>query len=358
MNSAVGVTHVIAAQMDERFELEAGCFSRNSEINRITGSKWNIENNRIYSSFDQMLDSEQGRLDAIAIVTPTPSHQEQILKGHSAGFRVICEKALTVSSRDAHILVDACRNQFKYLAVTYNYSGYPLIRELRNLILAGRLGRIRKIHIEMPQEGYGRVDSHGQPVIPQQWRLIDGVIPTIYLDLGVHMHHLVWFLTGERPLRAIATENTHGHFRSVIDNVESIVEYTSEMTVSYWFSKSSLGHRNGLRVRVYGELASSEWYQMEPEYLVMNERCGRSSRLDRASPTSTEAMRPRYNRFKVGHPSGFIEAFSNIYWDIADSIETRDLSPDAFSAERATEGLRLFEAMRRSSQTGHWANVC
>jgi predicted dehydrogenase len=237
-----------------------------------------------------------------------------------------------------------------------------MVRELRRMVREGRLGRIHQIHVEMPQEGFARRGPAGAPMTPQPWRLHDGVIPTIFLDLGAHMHHLVRFLTGEDPLEVMAIQGSHGNFDGVIDNVMCLARYPGAMDCSFWFSKCALGHRNGLRLRIYGSEGSAEWYQMDPEQLVTHDVGGQRTVRDRASFDAELAGEVRYTRFKAGHPAGFIEAFANLYDDIAQSlIARRDGLPDTSEfvprAGDALAGLFALDAMAKSAKTRAWTPV-
>jgi len=359
-NSAVGSTHFIASQMDARFNVQAGCFSRQLDVNTQTAEQWGIQLERRYNNVNDFLEQEKSYLDAIVVLTPTPTHLETVIQALNAGYPVICEKALVSSSADAMLIQQAQAAHRGFLAVTYNYTGYPMLRELKHMIRQGQLGRIEQIHIEMPQEGFARLDREGVPMIPQQWRLQDAELPTISLDLGVHLHHIIDFLTGEKPQELVATQSSQGRFRQVIDNTMCIARYTNSLECSIWFSKAALGYRNGLRVRVFGEDASVEWYQMDPEFLTHHDNMGRKNIIDRANMDIEIAHHQRYNRFKPGHPSGFLEAFANLYVDIADSLERYSETGEqedtqyVFTTQHALEGLVLLEAMTQSSRDRCW----
>ena len=148
----------------------------------------------------------------------------------------------------------------------------------------------------------------------------------------------------------------------MIDNTMSIARYTNELECSFWFSKAALGYRNGLRVRVFGEQASAEWFQMEPEYLIYHDNKGHKNIFDRASMEVGLAHNSRYNRFKSGHPAGFLEAFANLYQDIGDSLENfttmgEQSSEYVFTARDAWEGLVMLEMMMKSSKERCWKSV-
>lgn len=244
-----------------------------------------------------------------------------------------------------------------YLAVTFNYSGYPMVRELQRLIREGLLGRIQQIHVEMPQEGYLRTGAN-----PQDWRRHDYAVPTVSLDLGVHVHHLVDFLTGYQPVEVMADQTGYGPFPGLIDNVYCLAHYEHGVRLQAWWGKSALGYRNGLRLRVFGDLASAEWYQMQSEILQFADNEGGLHIIDRAAKVADVSTQPRYNRFKAGHPSGFIEAFANLYTDIADDIQRHrngesDRNEYVFDAAHAGSGLRLMEAINQSALEHRWSTV-
>ena len=361
LNSAVGNTHRIASQMDHRWVLEAGCFSTNNKINRETASQWGIDQSRLYNDWRILLSREKGKLDAICLLTPTPVHSKMAIEALDYGFAVICEKTMATSSKEAMAICQAVEANKAFFAVTYNYTGYPMLRELRQMILDGKLGALNLIQIEMPQEGYARLNKEGKPQKPQAWRLKDGEVPIISLDLGAHLHHMIYFLSGEKPLQVVADQTSYGFFKNVTDNVICLARYTGNLRSQIWYSKMALGHRNGLRVRAYGDKASAEWFQLQPEELIFNNIHGKREIIDRASCVKL-ADQLRYNRFKSGHPAGFIEAFANHYYDLADSLlEFKKTgvypSPWVFSATQAKEGLEMLEAISMSAKNNCWQAI-
>ena len=358
LNSAVGYTHYNSSRLDGHFRVDCGCFSRRPEINDETAQTYGIPPERTHASWGALLESETRDLDAIVVLTPTPDHREMVVAALDAGYPVICEKALAVSSDECRDIGEAVARNRGFLAVTYNYSGYPMVRELRRMIAEGRLGRLQQIHVEIPQEGFLR-----QAAAPQAWRLKDHAVPTVSLDLGVHAHHLVHFLTGGKaPLEVIGDQATYGQFGDIVDNVYCLAHYEDDLRVQSWFGKTALGNRNGLRIRVYGSLASAEWFQMQPEDLLLNQADGRRSLIDRGADDAGLARQVRYNRFKSGHPSGFIEAFANLYTDIADQLRQHQSGAMArndfvYGAQESEEGLRFLEAISRSARTRKWETV-
>jgi predicted dehydrogenase len=361
LNSAVGYTHYASSKMDNQWSLVAGCFSRNTLTNEQTGKAYGVSHDRVYASWQEMLAAEKEHLDAITILTPTPAHGEIVTSCLEQGVPVICEKALGTDSTEARRILETRNRHNNFLAVTYNYSGYPMLRELRNKIELGELGKIIHFQAEMPQEGFIRLTAEGEKPVPQSWRLVDGEIPTIHLDLAVHLHQLIHYVTGKSALEVISQQNSCGWFPEIIDNVSCLARYTDDVHGQFWFSKSAMGQRNGLRLRIYGTKASAEWYQLNPEELTWSNDDGRREIIDRASAVKIASLQ-RYNRFKSGHPAGFIEAFANVYCDIATSLHQYKLtgkwdSKEVYSAELALEGFNFLEAMVRSVESRTWQEV-
>jgi predicted dehydrogenase len=359
-NSAAGYAHFVASQMDGRWRLEAGAFSRNEKSNRAAAEAYGVQPSRAYENLDALLAKESGAVDAVAILAPTPDHYRMVERALARGVPVICEKSLSLTSTEARQIEAAREKSNGFLAVIYNYSGYPMVRELRRMIRNGELGDILHFQAEMPQEGYVRTDSSGHKPAVQEWRKKDGPVPILHLDLAVHLHELLHYLTGLEPLEVVADQSSNGWF-DVIDNVNCLCRYTEGVQGQVWFSKSALGHRNGLRLRIYGSKASAEWFQMNPEELLVSFVDGRRIILDRGAGSAV-ASQPRYTRFKAGHPAGFIEALANLYVDIAEALERfrstgRQDSEEVFGAPLAIQGMEWLEAMVRSCHSRQWEKV-
>lgn len=362
LDSAVGATHKIASQMDNRWHLCCGCFSTDVSENMQTGDAWGVDEDRIYSSWQKLLVSEKENIDAVAILTPTPLHKEITQACLEYGLPVICEKALTSTVKEALDIKNALQNYSGYLAVTYNYTGYPMIRELKHIIQNQRIGHLNQIHIEMPQEGFARLGKDMSKPAPQAWRLIDNEIPTVSLDLAVHIHQIIDFLSGEKPIELVAVNNNFGLFDNIVDNTMCMARYTGNLDCQIWFGKTALGYSNGLRIRAFGTKGSAEWYQMDPEVILISDNLGRKYSMERSAAEIEVANKARYNRFKAGHPAGFIEAFANYYYDLADTVfEFKQngsySSPWVFGVDVAYDGLLMLEAMANSANNKSWEKI-
>jgi len=346
LNSAVGYTHFLAARLDGMFEIVAGCFSRQKAINVETANRFGIDEPRCYASMDELLAKEHGKLDAVCILTPTPGHAEAVVAGLQAGFDVICEKALATSASELELIREALVATGRKLFVTFNYVGYPMVREARAIIAEGSLGRVQQIYCEMPQESFSRTEAN-----PQDWRKRDYEIPCVSLDLGVHVHQMTHYLLGgDKCDMFTAWEASFGRIPDVIDTVTLTGNIQSLTLVNMMWGKAALGHTNGLRFRVFAERGSLEWCQSQPELLSYCDETGRRKTLERGQPGLKKANEPRFNRFKAGHPAGFVEAFANIYLDFHDGLRGADTpETDMLGWDVAAEGLTFLNEVHQSA---------
>ena len=362
VTSSIGWSHISAAQLDGVFKVEAGCFSRQPENSFKTAERWNIDKNRVYRSIDELVEKESRALDAVIILTPTPNHLHDFSKVINADIPIICEKPLAQSTKEAKIMLDMVKKVDGFAAVTFNYSGYPMIRELREIIADGELGDLINIKMEMPQEFFLKIDPISKKTNkPRGWRLKDEYIPTICLDLGVHLHHLSYFLTGLTIKKVNAVMSKSSIHPQITDDVNMWLQFENNVRGDFWFSKSAIGHRNGLRINIYGTKGSAEWIQENSEFLSIALNTGERKIIERGCATKV-AQESRYNRFRSGHPSGFIEAFSNVYQDIGKSIvsfkeKSENKENYVFGVDHSIEGLLLFEKAVESNKSGTWVRL-
>lgn len=358
INSAVGYAHYCAIKVSNKYDIVAGNFSRNPIVNEQSAQLYGINKNKLYSNYKMLFEEENNNIDAVVLLTPTNVHSGQVIDAIKYNIPVICEKSLTANIEQLNQIKNQYNNEF--ISIVFNYPCYPLLKELKNLILNNALGKINQIYIEMPQEGFLRL-YNGVPSKPQDWRLIDDNISTISLDLGMHLYSIIKFLTGESPVEAISVSNTFGNFKNVVDDVTAIIKYSNNIICNMWYSKSALGHRNGLKIRIYGSNGSAEWVQTEPEYLKLADNNGQISILDRSSETCQIANQFQYNRFKVGHPAGYIEALANFYedaWNDLNNHKNNILSPkNTFGLIEYEECIKLFEAISNSSKNNCWVKI-
>lgn len=356
ITSAVGYTHWAASQLDDRWHVVSGCFSRSPDISARTGSAWHLPENKLFTNWQTYIAAEKNNLDAVVVLTPTPNHVEIVCGLLEAGLGVICEKAMVATLEQSMRIKAALDKSKGFLTVTFNYSGYPMLRDLRRHVQSKTLGQLKQIQLEMPSDGF---IQPAEKMHPQAWRLQDGQIPTILLDLAVHVHHICHFLTELVPLSVNADFHHFSSFDGIVDDAYMWVKYEHDFRASFWVSKTALGYRNGLKLRLFGDQGSAEWYQEEPERLHIFRKDSTRVTYDRGNCTHPDEIR---ERFKPGHPTGFVEAFANLYADIADAMQEfkqtgHHQSPYVFGWEHANEGLELLQAASTANRTGTWTSI-
>jgi len=360
INSAIGRVHFISSQMDRKFEVIGGMFSRDSAIQEATENYFSINKPVTFRNLDDFYNKKE-EFDAMVLLTPTPSHFEFIKQAIKEKIPLICEKSFVANiSESKDVLSRLSKQQIKNV-VTFNYSGYPMVRLMQYMVLNGDIGKPVNIRISMPQESYLKINPKtGKINLPQPWRQQDGVIPTLLLDLAVHCLHLGSFITNQNPSEVLARFKHHANVTSVIDDVEVLAEYPSEMLGSFWFTKSALGKQNGLTVEIYGSEGSIIWLQEIPNSITFSNSFGdvKILKFGQNLPIINET---RYERFKPGHPSGFTEAFANLYWDAYDYINSSSLNfldtDYVPSMQVASKGIDILEAMVKSNESSSWRKV-
>lgn len=351
IDSGIGRVHQIAMRMDGRYQLVAGCFSRDSNTNQQTALEYGVAAERAYPSDLALIESEYQNLDAVVIATPMRAHASQISLALDRNLRVISDKPLVDRVTDFDDIAMRERKDDHEIYCIFNYTGYPAVREMKRRIENGEIGDVFKIMAEMPQDSYLRLKNQERLNSIQNWRLHDGEISCLTLDLFVHLHSLVSFTCGKKARTVNAwSRSISGVVANLIDEVDAIVHYEEDLVVNAWYGKAALGYRNGLRIRVLGSKGSLEWHQEDPEKLISADSHGNRLISDRISTGSIITAEPRYQRFKAGHPAGFIEAFANYYFDIAEVISTKNPSHYVLPLAVVGEGLRIAHAIEESSR--------
>jgi len=318
LNSVVGYTHFVASQMDGNFKVVSGVFSRNPQTNEETAKYWNIE--RFYSNIDDLIEEEKDRVDAFVVLLPTPDHYKVIKKLLLKGLPVITDKPLFSDYESFIKLQKEVPNlEDLFLVITYNYLGYPMVQELRNLIKEGFFGRILNVHLEMPQESFLRPPKNID--YPPKWRKFDPPIPGIMLDLATHLLAFAQYLLEEDRIKTVWGNFYKYSPFGVVDEAKFLLEFESGATGLLWVSKVALGNRNGLKISIYGERASAIWVQQNPEILEINTSKGEKLLLDRSYEGFKLSKGRIFNRMTPGHPAGYIEAFANIYNEIYKALK-------------------------------------
>lgn len=357
----IGAVHRIAARLDDRYELVAGALSASPDKAIRSAAAIGLRSDRSYPDFRTMAQAEAARIDAIeavAIVTPNHMHAPVAEAFLETNVHIICDKPLTATLEEARRLRDKARATGAIFAVTYNYSGYPLVRHARAMVQAGELGAIRIIQVEYPQDWLSEpIEDSGQK--QADWRTdparsgAGGCVG----DIGTHAYQLAHFVTGMMPEQILAEATTFVPGRRVDDNVQIMLRYGNGARGALWASQVAPGNDNGLRLRVFGEKGGLDWRQEEPNLLVWSP-LGETPRSIRRGAAAVNTEGQRFNRLPPGHPEGYLEAFATIYAEVAAAITARlsdspaDPSMIFPTIEDGFAGVAMVDAVLRSSNAG------
>src|SRR6266436_6524743 len=364
----IGAVHRIAARLDDRFELVAAALSSNPERSRAAARDLHIAAERAYGSFAEMAAGEAkrpDRIDAVSIVTPNHLHFAPAKAFLEAGIHVICDKPLTTTVEDAVALAQMVRRSRLIFGLTHNYTGYPLVRQAREMIEAGELGRIRVVQVEYAQDWLTTaLETTGQK--PAAWRTDPAQSgPGGSLgDIGTHAYNIACFVTGLHCREVAADVSIFVPGRRLDDNVQLMLRFAEGAKGALWASQVATGNANNLRLRVYGEKAGLEWHQEEPNDLLFAKLCETPEILRRPG-SGGNSPAAHASRIPAGHPEGYLEAFAQLYTDLAEQIYARreNRKPSAASllvptVEDGVEGMRFVAATLESSKrNAAWVNL-
>ncbi len=358
----IGDVHRKAAAMDGRAELVCGAFSRTFENTLATGEALGLAKERLYRTFDEMLRAEAARPDKpdfISVVTPNSAHYPAAKLALELGFSVVCEKPLATTAREAGDLACLARESGRLFAVAYAYSGYPVVKHLRDMIAAGEIGDIRFVNGEYPQEWLAtRIEDTGQKQAAWRTDPAQAGASNCVGDIGSHIEYMAAYMTGLEIGSLCARLDRFGPGRPLDDNATIMIDYKGGAKGVYWSSQIAAGHDNALRLRVYGTKGAVEWFQETPN-------TARVSFLDRPSQTISrgrDPLSPRaqsLSRLPSGHPEGYFESFANVYTTfiaaLAKTLRGETLAPadlDFPGVDDGVRGVRFIEACVESSARG------
>jgi predicted dehydrogenase len=361
--SFIGRIHRIAAELDGEAQLVCGVFSSDPERSRAGGEAYHLEPSRVYASYAQMIDAEKSlpadqRMDFVAIVTPNHVHYEPARLALEHGFHVVVDKPMCLSLSEARSLQEVVTRTGKLLAVTYTYSGYPMVKEARALVAAGRIGVVRKIYVEYPQ-GWLSTDLERSGQKQASWRTdptksgAGGAIG----DIGTHAAHLAEYVSGLRMTQINALLNTFVPGRQLDDDSSLLVRFDNAASGVLFATQIAAGEENNLSIRIYGDKGGIEWRQVESNSLLLRS-LDAPMQILRAGWGYLGAAATQNTRTPSGHPEGYLEAFANIYAAfyraVRDHASGAKVDPSEYDFPDVNDGVRgmaFIECVIRSAQS-------
>jgi predicted dehydrogenase len=361
----IGAVHRMAANLDGTIELVAGCFSSDPEKSRLSGEDLFLDPGRIYGSYKEMVEKEAAlpageRIDFVSIVVRNNLHFPVARAFLEAGFHVICDKPLARTMDEAMQLREIVQTSGKVFALTHNYTGYPMVKEARDWVASGRLGRILKVIVEYPQ-GYAVGGVTDEDAKISNWRTNPEVagMSNCMGDIGTHAFNLVQYITGLELDSMCADLSTFIPGRQLDDDGNCLLRFKGGAKGILFASQISNGDENNLNIRVYGTKASLEWHQEDPNELLLKAVNEPRQVHRRGNGYLGEAAR-KFTRIPFGHPEAFIEAFANVYLEAARAIRdavdgVKDGGPYDFpTVEDGVEGMRFIQTAVESAKAEAW----
>ena len=358
----IGGVHRIAAAIDQQIELVCGAFSSNAEKSRLSGEDFYLPADRVYGSYEEMITREKElpadqRMDFVSIVTPNHVHFGPAKMALENGFHVVCDKPVTFSVEEAEILVRLVEETGLIFALTHNYTGYPMVKQARDMVKDGAIGKVRKVVVEYPQ-GWLATKLEDSDQKQASWRTdpsksgMGGAMG----DIGTHAENLAEYITGLEITEVCAELTSFVEGRRLDDDANILLRLQEGAKGVLHCSQIAVGEENGLNIRVWGETGGLEWHQQEPNTLVVKSLEGPAvhyrTGVGELSPAAQAAQ-----RIPAGHPEGYLEAFANIYKNFASCVQHRlagtepsELEQDFPTVHDGLRGMRFVEKVVENSR--------
>ena len=359
--SFIGAVHRAALNLGGSASLVCGCFSRDPEKSRETAAELGLDESRVYATFAEMARAEAARPDRpdfMVVTTPNASHYDACRAFLEQGFSVMCEKPLTVSSRQAEEIKRLAAENGCLFGVSYVYSGHVMAKEARRIIRDGVIGEIRMVMAEYPQEWL--IDAVEGENKQAGWRTDPAMSGSSNCvgDIGSHIENTVAYMTGLRIKRLLASLDVVGEGRTLDTNAEILLKYDNGASGCYWCSQIAAGYDNALKVRIFGTLGAIEFEQEKNNTLTLTLKGEPPRILSRGNGYISPAA-AAFSRLPSGHPEGYHEALCNLYDQFllalaakrrGETVDERDY--DYPGIEMGIDGVRFIEACVESSRQG------
>lgn len=368
----IGAVHRLAAYLDGEIELVCGAFSGDAEKSKASGEELKLDPKRVYPNYQEMMAREKElpadqRMDFVSIVTPNHVHFGPAKSALENGFHVVIDKPITFSLEEAKELDRIVNQTGLMLALTHTYTGYPMVKEARNLVLTGKLGKIRRVVTEYLQ-GWLSTRLEATEQKQADWRTDpkrSGKAGAMG-DIGTHAENLAEYITGAHVTEVCAELSTFVEGRLLDDDGNVLLRFDNGAKGVLFASQIAAGEENNMKIRVYGELGGLEWAQQEPNTLLVK-WLDKPMEIYRAGGNHGYLSDPALANFRTpgGHPEGYLEAFANIYRNFALALRARingqEPSPENLDFPTAADGVRgmaFIDAVVESSEKGQkWVKI-
>ena len=366
----IGGVHRMAAALDGQIELVCGAFSSRPEVSKVSGQDFFLPADRVYANYMQMITREaelpEGeRMDFVSIVTPNHIHYGPAKLALEYGFHVVCDKPLSFDMVQAEELQKLVKKTGLIFALTYNYTGYPMVKQARAMIAHQEIGKIRKVVVAYPQ-GWLSTLLEASDQKQASWRTDPSKsgIAGAMGDIGTHAENLAEYITGLQIIELCADISTIVKGRRLDDDGNVLLRFNNGARGVLYASQISAGEENNLQINVYGEKGCLIWKQMEPNTLTVK-WLDQPTQIYRTGVGNLYSQTNDHTRLPAGHPEGYLEAFANIYRNVAMCIKSRILGEmphdkyiDYPNVDDGVRGMKFVYAVIKSGKsTDKWTEL-
>jgi len=328
IDAFIGAVHRAAALMDGQIELVCGAFSSNNERSKASGELLFLPPNRVYANYEEMIEKEKAlpddiRMDFVSIVTPNHVHFHPAKIAMENGFDVVLDKPMTMTLEEAKELKTIIEKTKRTFCLTHTYTGYPIIKEARQLIAEGKLGKIRKVYVEYPQ-GWLSTFLEGSEQKQASWRTDpkrSGIAGSMG-DIGVHAFNMAEYVSGLQVTEICASLNTYVEGRLLDDDGDVLLKYNNGASGILFATQIAAGEENNIKIRVYGEKGGLEWQQADNNTLQLK-WLDKPNETLRTGAGYVSSFASHNTRTPAGHPEGYLEAFANLYRNFAFTVRAK-----------------------------------
>ena len=361
----IGAVHRIASRIDDRYKLVAGCLSSTSDKALLSAKEIGIDSSRSYSDFKSMAEAEASRengIEVVSIVTPNHMHAQPSIEFLKKGIHVICDKPLTATMEEAKELHSVVKSSDAHFFLTHNYSGYPVVREMRRLVKEGAIGKVRVVK-GMYLQGWLANKEEDKGLKQAEWRTDpnrSGAAGAVG-DIGSHTMHLLEFVSGHKLESVAADLSTFVEGRRLDDDASILIKMNNNVKGSLWISQVAVGEENNFKISIYGKKGALHWAQENPNYARLSSHGELDQIITRAGPIHKDSSMASV-RIPPGHPEGYLEGFAQIYTDAADIIQGSDKSSQLLNIlPNVDDGLHIMKfinaAVESSNSNAKWIDI-
>ena len=348
-DSTIAKTHFRAMHATNKFKIVCGCFSRKKNKNITNANFYSLPMNKVYNNFKKFILCENKNIDLALVLTPPVGRSEIYSELAKKKIGIIFEKPFEANFENANKIYEILKKKNIFITSTYNYLGYPAIMEIKPLLR--KIGKINNVVLNMPQQGSTLYNN-----FIKKWRTKDLIIPNLYLDLGSHLLSLIIYFFNKLPIKvnSFETKNTK---KPYVDNTYVWLMF-KDFPGQLWFSKNSTGKRNELSIEIFGSKGGLKWEHSKSEIIKLYDSKGNINVINRLTKKTKYLKNNNLFTYSAGHPSGFLDAFINIYNEIYSIYKKeKNKSQILLNLKNNLDIINILQSIHQSAIKQKWQKI-